>query len=126
MGEATSRILTAVFIVVALALGCVVGAPAVESPWLTYQRGEGPGAGKHIVFVTGDEKYRSEESMPAMARILAKHHGFQCTVLFAIDPKSGTIDPKVGGHGADGGIRGLCELRPTGDRRTHRDPCLQL
>jgi hypothetical protein len=25
---------------------------------------------------------------------LARHHGFKCTVLFAIDPKDGTINPK--------------------------------
>src|SRR5262249_42293681 len=28
-----------------------------------------------------------------LGKILAKHHGFQCTVLFAIDPKDGTINP---------------------------------
>ena len=68
---------------------------AAEDQWLSYKGGAGPGKGKKIVFVTGDEEYRSEESMPAMARILAKRHGFDCTVLFAIDPKSGEIDPKV-------------------------------
>src|SRR5438552_10284323 len=62
---------------------------------VTYHGGEGPGKGKHIVFVTGEESYRSEESMPMMARILSKHHGFKCTVLFAIDPKDGTINPMV-------------------------------
>ena len=51
------------------------------------------GNGKHIVFVTGDEEYRSEESMSQMAKILAVHHGFKCTVLFAINPKTGEIDP---------------------------------
>jgi hypothetical protein len=30
-----------------------------------------------------------------MARILARYHGFKCTVLFAIDPKDGTIGPTV-------------------------------
>ena len=68
---------------------------SAEDPWLSYKGGAGPGKGKKIVFVTGDEEYRSEESMPAMARILAKRHGFDCTVLFAIDPKSGEIDPKI-------------------------------
>lgn len=66
-----------------------------EDPWLVFSGGEGPGKGKHIVFVTGEESYRSEESMPMMAKVLAKHHGFQCTVLFAIDPKDGTINPMV-------------------------------
>ena len=55
--------------------------------------GDGPGAGKHIVFVTGDEEYRSEESMPQLAKILSVHHGFKCTVLFGINPEDGTIHP---------------------------------
>lgn len=66
-----------------------------SSPWAVYEGHDGPGKGKHIVFVTGDEKYRSEEGMPQLAKILAAHHGFRCTVLFAIDPKPGEIDPKV-------------------------------
>jgi len=53
------------------------------------------GKGKHIVFVSGDEEYRSEESLPALARILNKHHGFRCTVLYAIDPKTGEINPDI-------------------------------
>src|SRR5262249_42944283 len=52
-----------------------------------------PGKGKHIVLVSGDEEYRSEEALPQLGKVLAKHHGFKCTVLFAIDPKDGTISP---------------------------------
>ncbi|MDP1587763.1 MAG: ThuA domain-containing protein [Prosthecobacter sp.] len=52
---------------------------------LVFEGSEGPGKGKHIVFLAGDHEYRSEESLPAIARILAKHHGFKCTVLFDID-----------------------------------------
>ncbi|MFL3050433.1 MAG: ThuA domain-containing protein [Candidatus Neomarinimicrobiota bacterium] len=63
--------------------------------WVIYDGYDGPGSGKHIVFVTGDEEYRSEEAMPQMAKILAKHHGFKSTVLFAIDPKTGAIDPET-------------------------------
>ena len=33
--------------------------------------------------------------MPQMAQILAKYHGFRCTVLFSIDPESGCVDPQV-------------------------------
>src|SRR5262249_51925965 len=62
-------------------------------PWVVYEGGDGPGKGKHIVLVSGDEEYRSEETLPQLAKILAKHHGFKCTVLFAIDPKDGTINP---------------------------------
>ena len=61
---------------------------------LVYAGKDGPGKGKHIVFIAAEESYRSEESMPLMARILAQR-GFQCTVLFAIDPKDGTINPQV-------------------------------
>jgi hypothetical protein len=63
--------------------------------WVVYQGGDGPGKGKHIVLVSGDEEYRSEETLPQLGKILAKHHGFKCTVLFAIDPKDGTINPNI-------------------------------
>jgi hypothetical protein len=69
-------------------------APAAD-PWVVYKGTAGPGVGKRIVFVTGDEEYRSEESMPQLAKILAARQGFTCTVLFAIDPKTGAIDPTV-------------------------------
>ncbi len=58
---------------------------------LVYEGAEGPGKGKHIVFLAGDHEYRSEETLPELARILAKHHGFKCTVLFNIDPETGEI-----------------------------------
>ncbi|MEX2174178.1 MAG: ThuA domain-containing protein [Pirellulaceae bacterium] len=62
---------------------------------VVYEGGAGPGQGKHIVLVSGDEEYRSEEALPQLGKILAQQHGFQCTVLFAIDPKDGTISPNV-------------------------------
>jgi type 1 glutamine amidotransferase len=52
----------------------------------------GPGTGKRIVLIGGDEEYRSEQALPQLAKILAAHHGFDCTVLFALDP-DGTINP---------------------------------
>src|SRR5262245_26307576 len=67
--------------------------PPAADPWVVYEGGAGPGKGKHVVLVSGDEEYRSEEALPQLARILAKHHGFKCTVLFAIDPADGTINP---------------------------------
>jgi hypothetical protein len=57
--------------------------------------GDGPGKGKHVVLISGDEEYRSEEALTQLARILSKHHGFKTTVLYAIDPKDGTINPNV-------------------------------
>ena len=46
----------------------------------------------HVVFVTGDEEYRSEESMPMLARILKRDYGFRVTVLYSLDAQ-GFIDP---------------------------------
>ena len=69
-------------------------AAAVVPEWVTYEGKDGPGKGKHIVLVSGDEEYRSEEAMPMMGKILADQHGFTCTVLFAQDPENpGVIDP---------------------------------
>src|SRR3954470_20835943 len=61
-------------------------------PWLVLGGGEGPGKGKHVVLISGDEEYRSEEALPQLAKILARRHGFDCTVLFAIG-QDGSIDP---------------------------------
>jgi type 1 glutamine amidotransferase len=58
---------------------------------ITYQGGDGPGKGKHIVFVASDHEYRAEETCPALARILAQHQGFKTTVLFGVDA-NGHID----------------------------------
>lgn len=66
---------------------------ATAKDWVVYEPSEGPGQGKHIVFLTGDEEYRSEEGMPMLGKILAKRHGFKCTVLFSIDPDTGHINP---------------------------------
>ncbi len=74
------------------ALVALAAQPAGE-PWLTFPGGEGPGRGRHIVLVSGDEEYRSEEALPQLAKILAFRHGFRTTVLFAVDPESGFINP---------------------------------
>jgi len=66
---------------------------SAADPWVVYDGFEGPGNGKHVVLVSGDEEYRSEEGLPQLGKILAKRHGFKCTVLFAIDPETGVIDP---------------------------------
>jgi type 1 glutamine amidotransferase len=58
---------------------------------------------KHIVLVAGDEEYRTEESMPMLAKILSQHHGFNCTVLFSFGPDGADyIDPNN-----QKGLRGL-------------------
>ncbi|MBP52252.1 MAG: hypothetical protein CMI27_03805, partial [Opitutae bacterium] len=43
--------------------------------------------GRKLVLVASDHEYRAEETLPALARILAVHHGFSCTVLFGLDEK---------------------------------------
>src|SRR5262245_12552416 len=73
---------------------CLTSAP-LQAAGVVYEGSEGPGAGKHIVLVSGDEEYRSEEALPQLGKILALRHGFKCTVLFAIDPADGTIHPNV-------------------------------
>jgi putative heme-binding domain-containing protein len=65
---------------------------AAEQDFVVFEGKEGPGKGKHIVFMAGDEEYRSEEALPLLAKILAERHGFKCTVLFSVDP-DGTINP---------------------------------
>lgn len=65
-----------------------------QQPWVVYEGENGPGRGKHIVFLAGDEEYRSEEGLPQLAKILATRHGFKCTVLFSINDK-GEIDPTI-------------------------------
>lgn len=69
--------------------------PVPESAqWLTYPGGDGPGKGKHVVLIAADQEYRSEQSMPMMAKILSTHHGFDCTVLFGVNDK-GEVDPTM-------------------------------
>lgn len=65
-----------------------------QDPWVVYEGDKGPGLGRKIVLVSGDEEYRSEEMLPQLGKILALRHGFEAKVLFAID-KNGTIDPGV-------------------------------
>ena len=64
-----------------------------EQLWCQFEGSEGPGVGKHVVLVAGDDEYRSEEVMPMLAMILAKRHGFKCSVLFPINPQTNTIQP---------------------------------
>jgi hypothetical protein len=94
------RVLT---VLAAAGLGAAPRVGAAPAPSITYEAGPGPGQGRHLVFLTGDEEYRGEEGLPMLAKILSQRHGFRCTVLFALDP-DGTINPdnnaSVGGSGA--------------------------
>jgi hypothetical protein len=64
-----------------------------DDQWVVYHGKHGPGLGRQIVLVSGDEEYRSEETLTQLGKILATEHGFTCTVLFSIDPKTGLINP---------------------------------
>ena len=84
------------FLCVAVFSLCLAAAGSVHAedrPWVVYEGKEGPGKGKSIVLLSGDEEYRSEEGLPELAKILAEEHGFKCTVVFSINPKTGEIDP---------------------------------
>ena len=60
---------------------------------LVFEGKSGPGQGKRIVLISGDDEYRSEQLMPQLAKILSTRHGFQTTVLFSLDAATGTIVP---------------------------------
>lgn len=64
-----------------------------EDRWIVFEGKTGPGVGKHIVLISGDDEYRSEEALPQLAKILTTRHGFRCTVLFSQDD-DGTINPE--------------------------------
>src|SRR5262245_8768008 len=70
----------------------IAAAPVFAKEPIVLQGKDGVGKGKHVVLVSGDQEYRSEEAIPALAKILAERHGFKCTVLFTVD-KDGNIEP---------------------------------
>src|SRR5687767_6041498 len=74
-------------------LGLPGGAAAQNPHLVVYEGDRGPGRGKHIVFLAGDHEYRSEESLPALARIMARRYGFKCSVFFTTNPQTGFIEP---------------------------------
>lgn len=71
---------------------------AESKPFVEYKGGEGPGKGKKVVLIAGDEEYRSEEVLPQLGKILSQRHGFDCRVVFPIDPETGRINPNNGGN----------------------------
>jgi type 1 glutamine amidotransferase len=77
-----------------IALLAMPGAASAQNPHVVaYEGDHGPGRGRHVVFLAGDHEYRSEETLPALARILARRYGFRCSVFFTTDPKTGFIEP---------------------------------
>lgn len=85
---------------------CLLCQPSsAADPWIVFDEGAGPGKGKHIVLIAGDDEYRSEDLIPQLGKVLSRHHGFKCTVLFSIDKQDGTINPGQKDH-----IPGLAAL----------------
>jgi type 1 glutamine amidotransferase len=89
------RLAAVCVIVLSAAALLLAGQATAPAPRLsmTYAGGSGPGQGRHVVWLTGDEEYRSEEALPMLAKILSQRHGFRSTVLFPLDA-DGTINPK--------------------------------
>ncbi|TLD68911.1 ThuA domain-containing protein [Phragmitibacter flavus] len=73
----------------------LVGFSSFAHAQITFEGKDGPGKGKHVVLLAGDEEYRSEEALPMLAKLLAEHHGFTTTVLFSVN-ESGEVDPNKG------------------------------
>ena len=82
------RCFTSLFVLAAV----LVGVPARAEQGVLQFPAKGSAKGK-IVLVSGDEEYRSEETMPMLAKILSQTHGFDCTVLFSMSEDGSYIDP---------------------------------
>ena len=65
----------------------------IASP-VKYTGSEKEKKGKSLVLIASDHEYRAEETIPALARILAVHHGIDCTVLFGLN-KDGEIEAGI-------------------------------
>ncbi|HEX3997431.1 MAG TPA: ThuA domain-containing protein [Pirellulales bacterium] len=97
------RVLAAVSLAACFCLAQNASADHIKPPEkdgkqsLTIPGKAGPGKGKRIVFITGANEYNPEIGLPILARILATHHGFDCTVLFTVN-KAGEIDPNTGNN----------------------------
>ena len=77
------------FCVLALASGHLAARPSFAL-WASAGK-QAPPRAPHVVFVTGDDEYRSEITMPMIAAILEKSHGVKRTVAYA-RPKPQTKD----------------------------------
>ena len=76
------------------ALTLIILITACGTPQGSQQQAQEP---PHIVFVTGDEEYRSEESMPMIARILKRELGAKISLCYSVD-ENGIIDPNNQHH----------------------------
>lgn len=95
-------------VVIATALLALLahGQDGEKQLWLEFPGKDGPADGRKVVLISGDEEYRSEESMPMLGKILAHRHGFDCTVLFSWSRKNEYINPNN-----PNGVRGWEKLK---------------
>lgn len=84
------NITRSILLLVSLAM---LAPPLAHADGLHFPPKAGTSNGKRVVLVAGDEEYRSEETCPMLAKILSQKHGFDCTVLFSVDPTEGYVDP---------------------------------
>lgn len=80
-------------LLIIFAFGSSLSVAQQEKMMLHFEGGDGPGQGKKIVLIAGDDEYRSEEGLPMLAKILSTHHGFTTTVLFPIHPENNEVVP---------------------------------
>jgi len=99
------RVATVLCLAISVVVSGAIAPPQANPHLVVYQGTTGPGAGKHIVWLAGDEEYRSEESLPALARIMARRYGFKCSVFFTTNAATGFIEP------GSSNIAGLDALR---------------
>ncbi len=74
--------------------------PSNEGPrWLQFPPPELAAAPDRpkVIFLAGDEEYRSEEGLPMLARMFAAA-GFEAIVLLSQNPETGEIDPDNRSH----------------------------
>lgn len=84
-----------VLLAIAVSLtGCKEGTNRPKEPKHTAPKSIKP---PHIVFVTGDEEYRSEESMPMLAKLAKRELNATVTICYALD-SLGTVDPNRADH----------------------------
>ena len=89
-----TKTLPVIFFVTALVSSASSQVIPESAEWLTFRGIQGPGKGKQVVLISAEQEYRSEQSMPMLAKVLAEHHGFNCTVLFGVNPQ-GLVDPTM-------------------------------
>ena len=77
-----SQVLAATFVLAAN----LCGSTASAGDTLVFEPAKSQTNSKHVVLISGDEEYRSEEVMPMLGKILSQKHGFKCTVIFALGP----------------------------------------